>query len=479
MLFLIDKILEDFMNNLSKMLGAGEVSTAVLNVLAVVGLVIAGAFIIVFLSDLIISVVDHKNGIFFKRKDNGVSNVKTLDMQDDLQEKPVEEDKKVKEEKSQSNVNMELAEEERLALQELNKKQQEENEDLKQRIAVLEAKQAELNQVEESKPQSKELTDEELDKMYNDLLAEINAENENNDDDEFDLEKLLSEDEEVEEPVEEVEEPAEEVEEPEPVVEEEKVDENAERLAELQRQIEELQNQLNSQNQEKQDVEKMLEEEQDAKNALAKQLEEEQDAKNALAKQLEEEQDAKSALEKQLEEKPEVIEVPTIVEVPTAVEGVNLDTMEGLLAQKEALENRLKDASKQLSANKKEYVPLARIKKTLEKDEAKLRRREAIVAKKKIMLFGVTNYVVDPEKERELSEELDQLEALRLSVQHCEEVMDENKDRYPLLENTNKILVQTVAHIKADIEAVDQKIEMMKASSGDDNGTDGADNGND
>ena len=465
------------MNNLSNvtfnMLGASEVTTAVLNVLAVIGLVLAAAFIIVFLSDLIISVIDHKNGIFFKRKDKEDAKVKNLELEDDLTDKKKEE---VKEEKQESNVNMELAEEERLALQEQNRKQQEENEDLKQRIAALEAKQAEANQVHEPESTSKELTDEELDKMYNDLIAEINSEKEEEEDEEdFDLDKFLNEDEddkkeepEVEEKVEEPE-VVEEVEEPTPVeevVEEEKINEDAEKLAELQRQIEELQSKLDSQNQEKEDIAKQLEEEQGNKEALAKQLEEEQTAKEALAKQLEEEQSAKDELAKQLEEKPEVIEVPTMVE------GANLDTMEGLLAQKEDLENRLKETSKQLSANKKEYIPLARIKRTLEKDEAKLRRREAIVAKQKITLFGVSNYVVDPEKERELSEELDQLEALRLSVQHCEEVMDENKDRYPLLENTNKILVQTVAHIKADIEAVDQKIEKMKSTQGEDGSQD-------
>ena len=51
--------------------------------------------------------------------------------------------------------------------------------------------------------------------------------------------------------------------------------------------------------------------------------------------------------------------------------------------------------------------------------------------------------------------------------------MDENKDRYPLLENTNAILKTTVAHIKADIDAIDQKIAKLQGTG--DDATTGAD----
>lgn len=373
--------------------------TAVLNVIAVIGLVAVAAFIIVFLADLLISVIDGKNGIFFKRKSSdSKEEVKTLEMKDELDEAPkLLEQKQEEPAKLEGDVDMELAESERLALTQANQKMALENEDLKQRISALEAKQVEEEPVEEEK----ELTDEELDKMYADLIADINRDI----DEEEDEEELLPTNDDVEELEEPEEEPA-EVEE----VEQPEVDEE--------------------------------------KEALAKQVEE-------LKKQLEQEQQEKQDLAKQLEEKP-------VAETVEVLEG---DTLESLLAQKAQLEERLKDANKELKANKKEYIPLARIKKTLENDEAKLRRREAIVAKKKIVLFGVTNYVTDPEKEKEISEDLDQLEALRLSVQHCEEVMEENKDRYPLLENTNAILKTTVAHIKEDIEVVDQKIAKLQGTS--------------
>ena len=106
-------------------------------------------------------------------------------------------------------------------------------------------------------------------------------------------------------------------------------------------------------------------------------------------------------------------------------------------------------------------MPLARIKKNLESDRTKLRRKEAVVAKQKVMLFGVNNYVVDPEKEKKLSEDLDVLDALRLSVQHCEEVMKDNEDRYPILEKTNGILTKQVADLKADIADVEARITKL------------------
>lgn len=54
------------------------------------------------------------------------------------------------------------------------------------------------------------------------------------------------------------------------------------------------------------------------------------------------------------------------------------------------------------------------------------------------------------------------LEGLRLSVQHCEEVMETNKDRFPILERTNAILVANVEQDKADIKLIEEKIKALK-----------------
>ena len=127
------------------------------------------------------------------------------------------------------------------------------------------------------------------------------------------------------------------------------------------------------------------------------------------------------------------------------------------------LKDRLKANEKQLRVCKKEYKPLERVNKTLNSDKQKLRRKEAIVAKQKVLLYGVNNYVdIDEEKAKKLAEDLDLLDGLRLSVQHCEEVMNANRDRFPILEQTYKILTETNKQILADIKECEEGLEAIR-----------------
>ena len=177
-----------------------------------------------------------------------------------------------------------------------------------------------------------------------------------------------------------------------------------------------------------------------------------------LKEQIESDKATIKSLEEQVNNRPEPevqVEVKT-VKVPTG----NKEDLENRL---EVLRQRLKDNEKELSANRKEYNPLKRVNMTLENDKKKLRRKEAIVAKQKVVLYGVNNYVdIDEEKAKKLSEELDLLEGLRLSVQHCEEVMQKNKDRYPILERTNKFLLKSNAELKEDIANLEQQIKDLE-----------------
>ncbi|MBO5102472.1 MAG: hypothetical protein J6C13_00085 [Clostridia bacterium] len=136
-----------------------------------------------------------------------------------------------------------------------------------------------------------------------------------------------------------------------------------------------------------------------------------------------------------------------------------LEALEERLAK---LQERLKVNERDLKGNRKEYTPLARVQRNLKRDQEKLRRREAVIARKKVMLYGVNNYVdIDEEKAKKLSEDLDLLDGLRLSVQHCEEVMEQNKDRFPILEKTNQILTEQNKHLKEDIAEVKAAIERL------------------
>ena len=66
-------------------------------------------------------------------------------------------------------------------------------------------------------------------------------------------------------------------------------------------------------------------------------------------------------------------------------------------------EERLRTTEKEFKQCKKEYIPLRRVWSTYEKDSKKLRRKAALVAKQKVLLYGVNNYAdIDEEKARNL-----------------------------------------------------------------------------
>jgi len=133
----------------------------------------------------------------------------------------------------------------------------------------------------------------------------------------------------------------------------------------------------------------------------------------------------------------------------------------------EVLEERLKNVRKDYKINLKEYKPLKKVMTDLERYQTKLRRKETIVAKKKVALYGVNNYVdIDKEKAEKLANELELYEGLRLSVAHCEEVINANKDRFPILEHTNQILEDQIAHIEADIESTKLTLQKIREQNG-------------
>ncbi len=194
--------------------------------------------------------------------------------------------------------------------------------------------------------------------------------------------------------------------------------------------------------------------------ALARQKEEyENRLKEAETEKDNEANERIAELERQLAEKEnaETVTAPAL-------------SLEEYEARLEVLRERLKANEKELKVVKKDFIPLYKIHKTLERDNVKLRRKEALVAKQKVVLYGVNNYVdIDEEKAKKLAEDLDLLEGLRLSVQHCEEVMKANEERYPILETAYKTLVATNEDIKADIKECTDKIEEIKANNDTDN----------
>ena len=130
--------------------------------------------------------------------------------------------------------------------------------------------------------------------------------------------------------------------------------------------------------------------------------------------------------------------------------------------------DELKANEKELRKCKKEFIPLRKVKRTLENDEKKLRRREALVAKQKVELYGVNNIAdIDQEKAQKLSEDLDLLDGLKLSVEHCQEVMNKNQERYPLLEQIFNLLTSRNAELKASIANHEKMLEKLNADTTD------------
>ena len=155
------------------------------------------------------------------------------------------------------------------------------------------------------------------------------------------------------------------------------------------------------------------------------------------------------------------------------VEVVKIDITEEECLQKiETLEERLKNVKKDYKINMKEYRPLKKVMNDLERYQTKLRRKEAIVAKKKVALYGVNNYVdIDKEKAEKLANELELLDGLRLSVNHCEEVINANKDRFPILEHSNQILEDQIAHLEADIADAQETLRKIREKNGNGEGS--------
>ncbi|HBP43481.1 MAG TPA: hypothetical protein DD621_02210 [Clostridiales bacterium] len=131
------------------------------------------------------------------------------------------------------------------------------------------------------------------------------------------------------------------------------------------------------------------------------------------------------------------------------------------------LEAELKETEKDLRSNKREFIPLQRIKKSYDRDQEKLRRKEAIVAKQKVAIYGSKNSAnVDPKRKEKLEEDVKVLKELKESVFHCEQVLTQNKDRYPVLEKANQLLTKTYNRLLQDIENVKTAIAWYDENEG-------------
>lgn len=465
----------------------GEV---LLNVLAIIGIIVAGGFLIFFLGDLLISILDPENSALRKNK----SKNKEIKEEDDEKEKIKQTIREYEKEK------LDMTKREVLTYAPVDEKNEEysqvdydraleeekllkgETEDIKEEPVVREPveeeqkEQVDNEKVEEEDSFAKLREEEERFKQEKlkaatekqNVFAEVSNKEEDEFDfddiffnDDFDLDDLDLDEDEVEEKSEEVVE-----------TEEEQVEETADEVVEEDAEEEEEVTETLD------DVQKEIEEKTAENERLRKELEEKIAEFEKLKEESEKNREQLVVVEKQSQEEKERLEREKLeLEqlLDKAREGSSIEKVKPAMSLEEyeerleTLKERLKNNEKELRGIKKEYLPLMRVRKNLESDKKKLRRREALVAKQKVLLYGVNNIVdIDEEKAHKLEEDLDLLDGLRMSVAHCEEVIKNSEERYPILETSYRILTTTVAQIKQDIEDVEASIAKLKETENND-----------
>lgn len=392
---------------INSLLNATGVSSLLLTIVIILAVVVAGALIVYLLWEVVVSASKkNKNGASRELRfddEKPVKQANSMLVADYELDKAEEQETIVVESEKVSDIDVVKAEEEQAQFEEEKAAQERENDE---RRAYLEARRQEL-----------------LRRM------QVEAEEETED-----VEEEPAVVEFVEETVSEtIEEPAEEEVAPVAIAEMETVEEN--------------------------NNEELLEEQRRA-------LEEEKERYATMVRELEE---AKKILQEQTRAQKEATAIavaaaqaePVVETVVTNVSALSLEEIKEKLA---LAEERLKATEKEFKQCKKEYIPLKRVWNTYEKDQKKLRRKEALVAKQKVLLYGVNNYAdIDPDKANKLAEDLDLLDGLKLSVQHCQEVMKNNEERYPLLEKMYNVLKLRNDELKKDIAIYRQEIARIES----------------
>lgn len=415
-----------------------DFGSVLLNVLAIIGIIIAGGFVVFFLGDLLISIYDpHNSALKIKKKDDKVQQIQQPEKPQELTyeqgmkydsvdyNKAMEEENMLKSQSSQPIFYSEPAKIEPVQEEiDETKIMPEKHEDFSQEDIF-----AQLRAEEEQFKQDKLKAATEHKNVFAEVQAKKNKE-EDEDTDEFNFDDIFFSEDDLNETNDEQE---------------------AKDNEQIEQQIEEHSNEVNNEeiNKDNEAEQEVLAEDEPL---ISKEDAEELAKNDAYLAELKIQNEN---LKKQVEElKREKIQFVNTQEEPLVVEKLEERLTE--------LNERLKFNEKELRAIKKEYIPLNRVRKTLESDKKKLRRKEALVARQKVMLYGVNNITdIDPEKAKKLQEDLDLLDGLRLSVQHCEEVINNSEERYPILETSYKVLTRTVNNIKKDIE--ETKVLMEKA----------------
>ena len=434
-----------------------------LNVLAIIGIIVAGGFLIFFLGDLLLSVLDPQNSALKMNKDKDRS--KIMDNQYDRLAEPQKPQELTYGQNNYKTVdyNKALEEERLLKAEKVEPIIFAEPTPAAPKTTAMPIEQKVIQQQPEPVQESTQPEDifaqlraeEELFKQEKlkaatqpkNVFEKVQKEKAVQEDDDFDFDDIFfsDDDEEEEETKFDVEEDQ-VIQMPEEQEQEEELDFNLEE-EKIAPEVEQLSMVEPEEVEEDEEVEEIVEQDDS-------QLKDLKDENENLKKQLEQ------LLKEKQQEAEKVAELLSKKD-KSGKPALSLEEYEEKL---EILRERLKYNEKELRSIKKEYIPLKKVRKTLENDKKKLRRREALVAKQKILLYGVNNIVdIDQDKAKKLEDDLDLLDGLRLSVAHCEEVIKNSSERYPVLETSYNILTKNISQIRSDIEEVETQINKLKA----------------
>ena len=128
----------------------------------------------------------------------------------------------------------------------------------------------------------------------------------------------------------------------------------------------------------------------------------------------------------------------------------------------EVLEKELQEAEKDLKDNNREYLPLVRIKNSYERNYSKLQAKEMSIARQKVSLYGVRNNAnLSDAKKQKIDNDMKVLEQLKDTVYTSEQIIRQNKDRFPELEKNNKLIKKHIKRLNDDIASVKHSLNWF------------------
>lgn len=432
----------------------GEASTAlkvIVDILGIAGILIFGTFVLVFLVDLILSGVDGHKGIFFNRKspdesydpvkDEPVEDGGVMYYQNENPNKEPEPEPEVEEPVSGVDFDKAIEEQKQLMSQQNTIPMWEEEDDEEDISGIIDevSREALVSLEAEKTPKSR--------KVYKIKTPEIIEEEPVVDEEKLALERKVAElEEQRRQDREELLQALQELKDKEPVVVEK--EDNDKKYANIAR----MNARLNSI---KKTSEKLKEKKEEQKVQTSAPKEE-------VVTTVVEETIVHEPIETQVVVEPveETVVEENVVETKHEKPRFKKEYYENRLA---TLENDLKEAQKELKTNNKEYMPIVKVKKAYDRDSEKLRRKEAQVAKQKVAIYGVNKSgKINEVKRQKLEENVQLLKELKDSVYNCEQVIEKNKDRFPILEKNHKLITKQVKRLQDDIASVKEALKWYE-----------------